>query len=62
MEIQQELTHADLADLPECICAGWVHSDAPRRGRLRWCEDLSWADFHDKEIVQAWAEVYAAKA
>jgi hypothetical protein len=62
MEIQDELTQADCADLPECICAGWVHTDEPRRGRLQWYEDLSWTDFYDPQILEAWADVYAAKA
>ena len=58
----EELTHGDLADLPECICAGWVYTDEPRRERLSWHDNLNWTDFYDPQIVEAWADVYAAKA
>ena len=58
----EELTHGDLADLGECVCNRWVFTDEPRRERLSWHDNLSWADFHDKEVLQAWAEVYGAKA
>ena len=59
---EEELTQADLADLPEYISNRWVFSDSPRRERLSWHENLDWADFHDKEILQAWAETYAGRA
>jgi hypothetical protein len=62
MDIQEELTHADLADLGECVCNRWVHTDGPRRERLPWYEDLSWTDFYDPQMLEAWASVYAAKA
>jgi hypothetical protein len=39
-----------------------VFSDQPRLERLPWYESLDWADFHDKEILQAWAETYAGRA
>jgi hypothetical protein len=58
----EELTPADLGDLRECISNRWVFSDESRPARLPWYESLDWADFHDKEIVQAWADVHAAKA
>jgi hypothetical protein len=58
----EELTPADLGDLRECIEQRLVFSDQPRLERLPWYESLDWADFHDKEILQAWAETYAGRA
>jgi hypothetical protein len=58
----EELTPADLGDLRECISNRWVFSDESRPLRLPWHENLAWADFHDLRILEAWADVYAAKA
>jgi hypothetical protein len=58
----EELTHGDLADLRECIEQHLVFSDQSRPLRLPWHESLDWADRYDLEILQAWAEIYAAKA
>ena len=58
----EELTPADLGDLRECIEHRLVFSDQPRPERLPWHESLDWADFHDKAVLQAWAETYAGRA
>jgi hypothetical protein len=58
----EELTHADLADLPECICKGWVFSDSPRLERLWWFESLDWVEWYDVEILQAWVSLNAWEA
>jgi hypothetical protein len=58
----EELSREDLNDLPECIHQRLVFSDQSRPQRLPWYDSLEWADFHDKEILQAWAETYAGRA
>jgi hypothetical protein len=58
----EELSPADCADLGECVCNRWVHTDEPRRERLSWHENLDWADFHDKEVLQGWITLNAAEA
>jgi hypothetical protein len=60
MNSQEELT--DLSDLPECICAGWVFTDEPRREVLWWFESLDWVEWYDLEILQAWVTLNAAEA
>ena len=47
----EELTHGDLADLPECVCNRWVFTDEPRRERPFWHDNLSWTDFYDLEVL-----------
>ncbi len=58
----EELTQADCADLPECVCAGWVHTDEPRRERPYWHDNLAWTEFYDPEVLQAWVTLNAAEA
>ena len=58
----EELTREDCADLPECICAGWVHTDEPRRYRPYWHDNLNWTEWYDLEVLQAWVTLNAAKA
>jgi hypothetical protein len=53
----EELTQADLGDLKECISNRWVFSDEPRPLRLPWHENLAWADFHDLQILEGWADI-----
>jgi hypothetical protein len=47
----EELTREDLGDLRECIEQRLVFGDQSRP------ESLDWADFRDKEILQAWAHI-----
>jgi hypothetical protein len=58
----KELSREDLNDLPECINKRLVFSDQSRPQRLPWYDSFEWTDFHDKEILQAWAETYAGRA
>jgi hypothetical protein len=58
----EELTHGDLADLGECVCNRWVHTDSPRRERLWWFDSLEWVEWYDVEILAAWVNLNAWEA
>ena len=58
----EELTHGDLADLGECVCNRWVHTDDPRRERLWWFDSLEWVEWYDVEILAAWVNLNAWEA